>query len=74
MRTLAILPAGDRPGVVLSGNGADLWFLRLSDATAYARHTLRITGGRTELRDSYGSLTDWFDVPAVGDDGIRLLI
>ncbi|HEY0791471.1 MAG TPA: hypothetical protein VGD78_10450 [Chthoniobacterales bacterium] len=74
MRTLAILPAGDRPGVILSGQGADLWFLSLNDAKAYAEHILRITGGRTEVRDAYGRLTDWFDVPPVGDDGIRLLI
>lgn len=74
MRTLCIVPAGDRPGVILAGQGSDLWFLSLDDARSYAEYCLRLTGGRTELRDAQGNLTDWFDVPAIGQDGVRFLI
>ncbi|MBV9998829.1 MAG: hypothetical protein JO015_06915 [Verrucomicrobia bacterium] len=74
MRTLCILPAGDRPGVVLAGQGSDLWFLSLDDARSYAEHCLRLTGGRTELRDEHGNLTDWFDVAPAGQDGAQFLI
>jgi hypothetical protein len=68
---LKILPAPNRPGVLLSGQGSDLWFLSLSDAKAYAEHTLRLSGGRTEVRDHYGNLMDWFEVPPLSDDGVR---
>ena len=74
MQTLRIVPARDRPGVILAGQGSDLWFLSLADAKSYAAYALRLTGGRTELRDQNGNLTDWFDVPAVGEDGLRPLI
>lgn len=71
MPTLYISPADDRPGVILSGQGSDLWFLSLADAKAYAKHALRLCGGRTELRDSYGNVLDWFEVPPAGDDVAR---
>ncbi|MBV8900446.1 MAG: hypothetical protein JOY92_10100 [Verrucomicrobia bacterium] len=75
MRTLCISPAGDRPGVILAGQGSDeLWFLNVDDARSYAEYCLRLTGGRTELRDKRGNLTDWFDVPAANQDGVRFLI
>ena len=74
MQTLCILPARDRPGVILSGQGSELWFLSLNDAKSYAEYALRLTGGRTELRDANGNLTDWFDVPATGQEGLRPLL
>jgi hypothetical protein len=71
MQLMKILPAPDRPGVLLSGQGADLWFLSLVDAKAYAEHALRLSGGRTEIRDHYDNLIDWFEIPPLGDDGVR---
>jgi hypothetical protein len=71
MPTLQILPASDRPGVILSGQGTDLWFLSLADAKSYAEHVLRLSGGRTELRDHFGNLIDWFEIAPASDDSMR---
>ncbi len=71
MELLRIFPASDRPGMILAGLGPDLWFISLPDAKAYARHALRLTGGRVEFRDGFGNVVDRFDISPAEDDGLR---